>query len=64
MIATMVVQISHNPFFLLIVIVLWHFFILQESSNIGTSGEVIELFLPKKSCPLFPLISLLTNSKH
>jgi len=64
MIATMVVQIFHNPFFLLIVIVLWHFLILQEPSNIGNGGEVIESLLPKKSHPLFPSISFSTNLNH
>jgi len=43
---------------------LWHFLILQEPSNIGNGGEVIEFLLPKKSRPLFPSISFSTNSNH
>jgi hypothetical protein len=54
MITTMVVQISHNPFFLLIVIVLWHFLSYKKPPIFAMVEKLLNHLSQKNLAPSSP----------
>jgi hypothetical protein len=54
MIPTMVMQISHNPFFLLIVIVLWHFLSYKKPPIFTMVEKLLNHFSQKNLAPFSP----------